>query len=162
MMSTQVLFEDVASSPTLPHTKSVCRAIQAAKRDLGNGKEEKKRPSKTLSPPPMIPSACDPHLVPRLLSYAGASPARPQAAALLELSEVEKVLPEVRAGDVRVFPRRRGRAARRRLRRLTWSSPQHRAGAPVQGTDSPEFPFPCLPLEKRKEGSLDPHVVYGS
>ncbi|KAG2623655.1 protein Iojap-related, mitochondrial-like isoform X2 [Panicum virgatum] len=46
------------------------------------------------------------HLLPRLLSSssAGASPARPQAAALLELSEVEKVLRDVRAGDVRVFP----------------------------------------------------------
>ncbi|RLN28521.1 uncharacterized protein C2845_PM05G08220 [Panicum miliaceum] len=46
-----------------------------------------------------------PHLLPRLLSSsAGASPARPQAAALLELPEVEKVLRDVRAGDVRVFP----------------------------------------------------------
>ncbi|CAN6335872.1 unnamed protein product [Urochloa humidicola] len=46
------------------------------------------------------------HLLPRLLSSesAGASPARPQAAALLELPEVEKVLRDVRAGDVRVFP----------------------------------------------------------
>ncbi|KAL6641687.1 hypothetical protein ACP70R_019868 [Stipagrostis hirtigluma subsp. patula] len=46
---------------------------------------------------------------PRLLSSsaAGASPSRPQAAAaapLLELPEVEKVLRDVRAGDVRVFP----------------------------------------------------------
>ncbi|PUZ67221.1 hypothetical protein GQ55_3G417300 [Panicum hallii var. hallii] len=154
MMSTQVLFEDVASSPTLPHTKSVCRAIQAAKRDLGNGKEKKKRPSKTLSPPPMIPSVRDPHLLPRLLSYAGASPARPQAAALLELSGVEKVLPEVRAGDVRVFPVGEGG--------LPGGACVDSHGAPVQGTDSPGFPFPCLPLEKRKEGSLDPHVVYGS
>ncbi|RLM58610.1 uncharacterized protein C2845_PM18G00280, partial [Panicum miliaceum] len=46
-----------------------------------------------------------PHLLPRLLSSsAGASPARPQAAALLELPEVEKVLRDVRAGDVSVFP----------------------------------------------------------
>nr|CAB3463422.1 unnamed protein product [Digitaria exilis] len=47
-----------------------------------------------------------PQLLPRLLSSssAGASPARPQAAALLELPEVEKVLRDVRAGDVRVFP----------------------------------------------------------
>ncbi|KAM3260069.1 hypothetical protein ACQJBY_051378 [Aegilops geniculata] len=43
-----------------------------------------------------------PHLLPRLLSSAGASPARP--AELIELSEVEKVLHDVRAGDVRVFP----------------------------------------------------------
>ena len=49
-----------------------------------------------------------PHLLPRLLSSSssssGTSPARPQAAALLELPEVEKVLRDVRAGDVRVFP----------------------------------------------------------
>ncbi|CAN6344776.1 unnamed protein product [Urochloa humidicola] len=47
-----------------------------------------------------------PHLLPRLVasSSAGASPARPQAAALLELPEVEKVLRDVRASDVRVFP----------------------------------------------------------
>lgn len=47
-----------------------------------------------------------PQLIPRLLSSSadGASPARPQAAALLELPEVEKVLRDVRAGDVRVFP----------------------------------------------------------
>ncbi|CAL4903618.1 unnamed protein product [Urochloa decumbens] len=47
-----------------------------------------------------------PHLLPRLLtsSSAGASPARPKATALLELPEVEKVLRDVRAGDVRVFP----------------------------------------------------------
>ena len=41
-------------------------------------------------------------LAPRLLSSASASPARP--AELIELSEVEKVLCDVRAGDVRVFP----------------------------------------------------------
>ncbi|CAL5097723.1 unnamed protein product [Urochloa decumbens] len=47
-----------------------------------------------------------PHLLPRLLtsSSTGASPARPKATALLELPEVEKVLRDVRAGDVRVFP----------------------------------------------------------
>ncbi|CAN6330908.1 unnamed protein product [Urochloa humidicola] len=47
-----------------------------------------------------------PHLLPRLLSSssAGSSTARPQAPALLELPEVEKVLRDVRAGDVRVFP----------------------------------------------------------
>ncbi|PAN16517.1 hypothetical protein PAHAL_3G065900 [Panicum hallii] len=44
------------------------------------------------------------HLLPRLLSSSAASPARPQPAALLELPEVEKVLRDVRAGDVRVFP----------------------------------------------------------
>ncbi|PUZ63380.1 hypothetical protein GQ55_3G063200 [Panicum hallii var. hallii] len=45
------------------------------------------------------------HLLPRLLSSSSAaSPARPQPAALLELPEVEKVLRDVRAGDVRVFP----------------------------------------------------------
>jgi hypothetical protein len=41
-------------------------------------------------------------LLPRLLSSASASPAR--SADLIELSEVEKVLSDVRAGDVRVFP----------------------------------------------------------
>ncbi|CAM0949968.1 unnamed protein product [Alopecurus aequalis] len=41
-------------------------------------------------------------LLPRLLSFASASAAR--RAELIELSEVEKVLCDVRAGDVRVFP----------------------------------------------------------
>ncbi|KAJ1257309.1 hypothetical protein BS78_K105000 [Paspalum vaginatum] len=46
-----------------------------------------------------------PHLFQRLLSScSGVLPARPQAAELLELAEVEKVLSDVRAGDVRVFP----------------------------------------------------------
>uniref|UniRef100_A0A804N450 Protein Iojap-related, mitochondrial n=1 Tax=Zea mays TaxID=4577 RepID=A0A804N450_MAIZE len=46
-----------------------------------------------------------PHLLPRILSSSfGTSPARPQVGALLELPEVEKVLRDVRAGDVRVFP----------------------------------------------------------
>uniref|UniRef100_A0A0E0J8I4 Ribosomal silencing factor RsfS n=1 Tax=Oryza nivara TaxID=4536 RepID=A0A0E0J8I4_ORYNI len=42
-------------------------------------------------------------LLPRLLSSSAASPPARQAA-LLELPEVEKVLRDVRAGDVRVFP----------------------------------------------------------
>lgn len=45
-----------------------------------------------------------PHLLPRLLSSSSSSPERPHAASLLELPEVEKVLRDVRAGDVRVFP----------------------------------------------------------
>ncbi|WVZ89925.1 hypothetical protein U9M48_036270, partial [Paspalum notatum var. saurae] len=46
-----------------------------------------------------------PHHFQRLLSsFSGALPERPQAAELLELAEVEKVLRDVRAGDVRVFP----------------------------------------------------------
>lgn len=68
-----------------------------------------------MPPPPMFPAVRSgalgrwrppPQLIPRLLSSSadGASPARPQAAALLELPEVEKVLRDVRAGDVRVFP----------------------------------------------------------
>lgn len=75
---------------------------------------EKKRPSKT-PPPPLMLSAVrcgalrrwrpPPHLLPRILSSSfGTSPARPQVGALLELPEVEKVLRDVRAGDVRVFP----------------------------------------------------------
>ncbi|KAL5205964.1 hypothetical protein ABZP36_034173 [Zizania latifolia] len=41
-------------------------------------------------------------VLPRFLSSTGAPPVR--QAQLLELSEVEKVLSDVRAGDVRVFP----------------------------------------------------------
>uniref|UniRef100_A0A0E0F6N0 Uncharacterized protein n=1 Tax=Oryza meridionalis TaxID=40149 RepID=A0A0E0F6N0_9ORYZ len=45
-------------------------------------------------------------LLPRLLSSSAAAAASPPArqGALLELPEVEKVLRDVRAGDVRVFP----------------------------------------------------------
>uniref|UniRef100_A0A0E0ML01 Ribosomal silencing factor RsfS n=1 Tax=Oryza punctata TaxID=4537 RepID=A0A0E0ML01_ORYPU len=43
-------------------------------------------------------------LLPRLLSSAAAASPPARQAALLELPEVEKVLRDVRAGDVRVFP----------------------------------------------------------
>lgn len=112
-----------------------------------------------------------PQLLTRLFSSSpsssGTSPARPQAAALLELSEVEKVLRDVRAGDVRVFPvgegGLHGGACADYMVVATGRSDWHvrniaQALLYKARTTTLNFPFLCLPREERNEGffSLSP------
>ena len=112
------------------------------------------------------------NLLPRLLSSsAGASPARPQAAALLELSEVEKVLRDVRAGDVRVFPvgeaGLHGGACADYMVVATGRSDWHVrniAQALLHKARTAPFPFPfrCLPSQKSERTVLGNLFCSGS